>query len=632
MSGGGFYMFSNRDGDTPFSQSDDDIFYFEGDDDHVSSHIESTASSFDSTNERVGCQPSDDCLESPLAESEIDAFLLKVELDRNAEMVKAAAYTSSNHSPSAANNSSHSHSGTPTYSATIKMQNDPAYQMLNQPTSLDSSFTEQETIEYIIRESNWTSSLFTLPVRPAVIDLKPLYLVSYERKSGSGYRYAAYFEDTHYLGKGGYARVYLSEFTVKPCPISGFIVKDKRAEAVAVNSVSASLAVVQANALPAVGKERVVKYYFEEEAAEQPELHNALVEYNMMKVVRDEHVKRSTIWGRKINDRRYECATLVSKYHSGKSVFVWLRNMQYQGVHIPFERMPDIFIGLFKAVHEQVHQYGVVHGDLSPANMMMKDENGIYTFNVIDFGTAKKLADIKAEDIGGTTIYRSPEAISTSIKLGYKSDYFSIIRIVMHFVGLSLNYLNDKDMAADGLDKLRALNSYHINGLNQLSDMHFLMSNISIPSNIKCLLHSLILNVNAPEMNDRPDYDTIMRTLIDIKAEMNVILDLDRLDLDNIQFKEVIYDDAALDAEELAVLQLDRLKSATEISAAPTRAATPIPRSTSLASSPKSSSRFFAAPVATDVAQLTPVSVELNNPALNRAFDRLGSVVSRWFK
>jgi serine/threonine protein kinase len=83
---------------------------------------------------------------------------------------------------------------------------------------------------------------------------------------------------------------------------------------------------------------------------------------------------------------------------------------------------------------DYAHQSGVIHRDVSPANLMIT-ENGLV--KLMDFGVAKSLGDLRLTDGGamiGTLYYMSPEQVKGSTDPDPRSDIYSAGAILYEIV------------------------------------------------------------------------------------------------------------------------------------------------------------------------------------------------------
>lgn len=84
-------------------------------------------------------------------------------------------------------------------------------------------------------------------------------------------------------------------------------------------------------------------------------------------------------------------------------------------------------IALLRALHEQVHEKGVIHCDVKPANVMVADGDGDFPLvNIIDFNLSRLKSDISIPNKAvGTTAYFSPERFNVRFIPNEASDVFA---------------------------------------------------------------------------------------------------------------------------------------------------------------------------------------------------------------
>lgn len=95
------------------------------------------------------------------------------------------------------------------------------------------------------------------------------------------------------------------------------------------------------------------------------------------------------------------------------------------------ERIFDIdeAVGIFDQILsgiESIHSQKLIHRDLKPANIYVLDNGNI---KILDFGLSKLIDYTSITNTGdqlGTPIYMSPEQISDSKNIDYRSDYYSL--------------------------------------------------------------------------------------------------------------------------------------------------------------------------------------------------------------
>ena len=75
---------------------------------------------------------------------------------------------------------------------------------------------------------------------------------------------------------------------------------------------------------------------------------------------------------------------------------------------------------------ESIHSQKLIHRDLKPANIYMLDNGNI---KILDFGLSKLIDYSSITNTGdqlGTPLYMSPEQISDSKNIDYRSDYYAL--------------------------------------------------------------------------------------------------------------------------------------------------------------------------------------------------------------
>ncbi|XP_059483636.1 dual specificity protein kinase TTK isoform X2 [Neocloeon triangulifer] len=78
-----------------------------------------------------------------------------------------------------------------------------------------------------------------------------------------------------------------------------------------------------------------------------------------------------------------------------------------------------------------IHEQGIIHSDLKPANFLLFGEVGFHQLKLIDFGIASSIqtdmTSVIKEHPAGTFNYMSPEALQgTNVKINFKSDIWSL--------------------------------------------------------------------------------------------------------------------------------------------------------------------------------------------------------------
>ncbi len=111
---------------------------------------------------------------------------------------------------------------------------------------------------------------------------------------------------------------------------------------------------------------------------------------------------------------------------SGSSLYTWVQRHGAMEERQAVQILVDVCNGL-----AALHAVGVLHGDLSPKNVMFTSANGITSAKIIDLGLARRVTDsldesIDDAQISGTPAFMSPEACRASSKLCVPSEVYSI--------------------------------------------------------------------------------------------------------------------------------------------------------------------------------------------------------------
>lgn len=126
---------------------------------------------------------------------------------------------------------------------------------------------------------------------------------------------------------------------------------------------------------------------------------------------------------------------IVSEFVEGNNLKQLISTHRQSNQPIPGDVIEKIFWQLVSAL-KYLHSKNIVHGDLTPANIMISDD---YHVKVIDFGLAIETIDYEkttyTENISGTAEYISPERIDKQ-KATKSSDVFSLGVILFEMVTL----------------------------------------------------------------------------------------------------------------------------------------------------------------------------------------------------
>jgi serine/threonine-protein kinase len=104
------------------------------------------------------------------------------------------------------------------------------------------------------------------------------------------------------------------------------------------------------------------------------------------------------------------------------------RHLERWRGHMPLDEILTIFRGVLSAIGE-AHRRGVIHRDLKPDNVLLRDAGGALEPKVVDFGIAKVLEGTTYTMSGallGTCRYMSPEQVRTPQSADHRSDIYSL--------------------------------------------------------------------------------------------------------------------------------------------------------------------------------------------------------------
>lgn len=144
----------------------------------------------------------------------------------------------------------------------------------------------------------------------------------------------------------------------------------------------------------------------------------------------NDEAKRSLI--REVNAASQICHPGVIRYlswgespHGGPYILSeWIEGQPLQEMReVSVEKFSAWMMQTLTAV-EAVHTVGLVHGDLTPNNIMV-DQNGRVV--ITDFGFARSVDDSRSLILGGTPGFAAPEQLSTAFgSIGQKTDVYAL--------------------------------------------------------------------------------------------------------------------------------------------------------------------------------------------------------------
>jgi len=119
---------------------------------------------------------------------------------------------------------------------------------------------------------------------------------------------------------------------------------------------------------------------------------------------------------------------VVMDYADGEDLEKYLKKRSFS-----VEEAMKVFNELLAGI-SAIHNANIVHRDLKPANIFIKDD---MTVKVLDFGLSKLIDFTSITSTGaeiGSPLYMSPEQISDSKNIDYRSDYYALGVILFEII------------------------------------------------------------------------------------------------------------------------------------------------------------------------------------------------------
>lgn len=104
--------------------------------------------------------------------------------------------------------------------------------------------------------------------------------------------------------------------------------------------------------------------------------------------------------------------------------------------YLPLRKCRNFFHILLTTLHQLVYQYGIIHSDLKPSNLLLTDD--LNQIILTDFGLSLWVHDVETKideeslEIGGSLAYSSPEAIWRHCRTKddfFRSDVYSAVLV-----------------------------------------------------------------------------------------------------------------------------------------------------------------------------------------------------------
>ncbi len=126
---------------------------------------------------------------------------------------------------------------------------------------------------------------------------------------------------------------------------------------------------------------------------------------------------------------------LVIDFHSGKTLRTLLRERT-----ITLEEVASLSRQMLLCLIE-AHKIGLVHGDIKPANLMIKEESDGLKLSIVDFGLASSADDpTSSQKASGTPNYMAPEVLLGDVPTP-ASDLYSAALCIYEMITKTLPFL-----------------------------------------------------------------------------------------------------------------------------------------------------------------------------------------------
>lgn len=190
------------------------------------------------------------------------------------------------------------------------------------------------------------------------------------------------------------------------------------------------------------------------------------------------------------------------------------------------ENMADI-IGLLVKINQSVmrlHQMGIVHLDIKPANLLFDAEND--KVNIIDFGHSQFLADKSPKDFIGTAAFMAPELAKKELhgEFTVHQDTYSLGKTFVYLIQNHLTALN-KEAVYQGLpddaDDYSLLGRFCLKEATQLNNIEFNNPNKNQKIQAMNDLLKMIKAMLQSSPNERLDLSEVDKQLMSIYINLS---------------------------------------------------------------------------------------------------------------
>lgn len=176
------------------------------------------------------------------------------------------------------------------------------------------------------------------------------------------------------------------------------------------------------------------------------------------------------------------------------------------------EQRLNYAIALLNALQVQVHDQGLVHRDIKPDNMMINEEDGIVSANIIDFNLSRYANQDDGRAMGAIA-YRSPEAMNSNITSN-KSDIYAMAIVIAELFGENIQSLYyDQIYMQDSQGKLVTQRRCSFKNLfTDVEGLHFIE---------KKFINDLLQLMTDENPDNRPDAKQLVIEFLFVLNEVN---------------------------------------------------------------------------------------------------------------
>lgn len=191
-------------------------------------------------------------------------------------------------------------------------------------------------------------------------------------------------------------------------------------------------------------------------------------------------------------------------------IMEWIRGVNLEefrqsGTDFKIEELLKLAIGITEGV-EKIHSKGVGHGDITPKNIMLKEDKIPV---IIDFGLSWDILDVDESERqhGGTILYLAPEQFAPHPEQSLNADIYSL-GAVLFFLINGAHYFPQLQSEVESFQKLHGssvgLQDYtrHIGGI--WSDFRLQPIKAQMPGKLRAKLNGLLITMLSYNPSNRP--------------------------------------------------------------------------------------------------------------------------------